>query len=61
MIADRKSMRSKGIAYIEFFEEASITPVSWTKTLAVHSTVSLPLLKSLPRSVTLGSSIRELR
>ena len=29
MIADRKSMRSKGIAYIEFFEEGSVTPVSW--------------------------------
>ena len=28
MISDRNSRRSKGIAYVEFYDEKSVTPVS---------------------------------
>ena len=30
MISDRNSRRSKGIAYVEFYDENSVLPVSYT-------------------------------
>jgi RNA-binding protein 39 len=33
MISDRNSRRSKGIAYVEFYDENSVLPVSWSLVL----------------------------